>query len=275
MTRLTKQKRDASVPVQPPGRVLQLVKYSSPVGELPAYLTPSGGGKSPAMIWLTGGFSNGIDAVWQPAPKDNDQTASVFWKVRGPGGTALVMMYPALRGGSSGPGVKESFYGEVDDVLAALRYLKSLHNIDSDRIYLGGHSTGGTLALLAAECSSGFRAVFAFGPVEDPATYGSTYLSYSLGDEKENSLRSPIKWLHGITSPTFVIEGTGGNIDSLRAMRSATTNANIHFLEAPKQDHFTVIYPVSALIASKIEADTGAKCNITMSEAELRAALSR
>lgn len=47
------------------------------------------------------------------------------------------------------------------------RHLAHQPYVDPNRIYLGGHSTGGTLALMTAEASDRFRAVFAFGPVSD------------------------------------------------------------------------------------------------------------
>jgi dipeptidyl aminopeptidase/acylaminoacyl peptidase len=59
-----------------------------------------------------------------------------------------------LRGGNDNPGRREGFLGEVDDVLAAADHLSKLPHIDPTQIYLGGHSTGGTLALLVAECSN-------------------------------------------------------------------------------------------------------------------------
>ncbi len=36
------------------------------------------------------------------------------------------MMYPSLRGGNKNPGYIETFLGEVDDVIAAARYLAQL-----------------------------------------------------------------------------------------------------------------------------------------------------
>ncbi len=127
------------------------------------------------------------------------------------------MMYPSLRGGNKNPGFIEGFYGEVDDVLGASEYLAKLDYVDPKRIYLGGHSTGGTLALLVAESTDRFRAVFAFGPVEDASDYGSKYLPFDISNRKEVDLRSPIKWLQAIRNPTFVFEGTErrSNIDSV------------------------------------------------------------
>src|SRR5262245_65351301 len=129
------------------------------------------------------------------------------------------MVCPSLRGGNDNPGVKEGFFGEVDDVLAAADFLAKQEYVDPKRIYLGGHSTGGTLVLLVAECSDRFRAVFSFGPIDTVARYGPEYLPFDTCNPREIELRSPGRWLAMIKSPTFVFEGTlQGNIRSLKVM---------------------------------------------------------
>ncbi|MGH9714845.1 MAG: alpha/beta hydrolase family protein [Candidatus Acidiferrales bacterium] len=52
---------------------------------------------------------------------------------------------------------------QLDDVLAALSFLKEAPGIDSHRIALAGHSFGGQLTLLAAETDSSVRAAVTFG----------------------------------------------------------------------------------------------------------------
>ena len=52
---------------------------------------------------------------------------------------------------------------QLDDVLAALSFLKSTPGIDSRRIAVAGHSFGGQLTLFAAERDSGVRAAVTFG----------------------------------------------------------------------------------------------------------------
>src|SRR5436305_720847 len=133
------------------------------IGPTAAYLSPDprDGKKHPAIIWITGGDCNSIGDVWTPEPRDNDQTAAAYRKA------GILMMFPSLRGGNVNPGVREGFLGEVDDVLAAADFLAQQTYVEPGRIYLGGHSTGGTLVLLVAECSDRFRAVFSFGPVSD------------------------------------------------------------------------------------------------------------
>ena len=250
-----------------PRQIFLTVKYPAANGQLAAYLTPDpvDGKKYPAIIWITGGDCNSIGDVWSVAPRDNDQTAAAYRQAR------IVMMFPSLRGGNNNPGVKEGFLGEVDDVLAAAKYLQKQPYVDPKRVYLGGHSTGGTLALLVSECSSLFRAVFAFGPVGDVAGYGSAhgFVPVDLRNRQEVRLRSPGYWLPSIQSPTWVLEGTEGNIDPLRAMARTSTNAKVRFVEIKGANHFAVLAPINEFIARQILQDTGAECSITLSTGEV------
>jgi pimeloyl-ACP methyl ester carboxylesterase len=178
---------------EPPPNLFRSVAYQSPMGEMAAYVSTSAGDgrKHPAIIWIAGGFANSVSEIaWQPGPAGNDQSGSAFREA------GIVMMYPSLRGGNKNPGCLEGFYGEVDDVLAAADFLAKLDYVDPGRIYLGGHSTGGTLALLVAESSGRFRSVFSFGPVGDIRGYGAENLPFNISDRREVKLRSPANWLH-------------------------------------------------------------------------------
>ncbi len=53
-------------------------------------------------------------------------------------------------GGSTGNWRKNDFYGRADDAYAAIEYLKSLKEIDSNRIGVSGHSQGGWIAQIVA-----------------------------------------------------------------------------------------------------------------------------
>lgn len=270
-TRLVRRESaNEPVPVPPPD-IFRIVRYDSPAGKLAAYLTPDpGDGKRhPAIIWITGGDCNTIGDVWTDAPADNDQTAGAYRRA------GIVMMFPSLRGGNLNPGVKEGFLGEVDDVLAAAKYLASLKYVDPARIYLGGHSTGGTLALIVAESSDRFRAVFSFGPVESVLRYPPKYTPFDTSDPREAELRSPGRWLGSIRSRTFVFEGTGGNISSMREMAGNSTNAAIRFLAVRGADHFSTLAPTNRIIADSILRDKGTACNMTFTEKELAKAFER
>jgi len=266
-THLVPQKERKQPVDRAPAALFRMIKYPSSVGELAAYLTPDpkDGAKHPAIIWITGGDCNSIGDVWSPAPRSNDQTAAAYRKA------GIVMMFPSLRGGNTNPGIKEGFLGEVDDVLAAADYLAKQPYVDSNRIYLGGHSTGGTLAMLVAECSSRFRGVFAFGPAADVGMYGeeSGFLPFNVSDRKEIVLRSPYYWLSSIHSPVWVLEGSEGNQSSLRLMQKAPHPASVSFIEIAGIGHFATLAPTNPLIARKIVQDTGAKSQLSLSAAEV------
>lgn len=271
-TVLIKKTADPEEAERPPEGDLERVKYPSPVGNLTAYISPDTGDgkKRPAIIWIFGGFSNGIGATaWEDATPDNDQSALAFRKA------GIVMMYPSFRGGSGNPGSVESFYGEVDDLLAALDFLAAQPHVDPNRIYLGGHSTGGTLVLLAAEMTDRFRAVFSLGPVARVTDYGIKRLVYNTRDEQENRLRSPIHYLGDIRTPTFIIEGDGGNIRSLRELKQHNRSPLAQFIEVAGGDHFSILAPINELLAQKILADTSEKSDIKISNEEIRNAVER
>lgn len=265
-TKLAGPQPQAEAVPQPPPAVFRLIKYPSPVGDLSAYLTPDPGDgrKHPAIVWITGGDCNSISELWEPAPRENDQTAAAY-RLAG-----IVLMFPSLRGGNDNPGRREGFLGEVDDVLAAADYLAAQPYVDPTRIYLGGHSTGGTLTMLVAEMSDRFRATFAFGPVEDVRSYGEHFTYHQPGNRMETLLRSPGYWLDSVRTPLFVIEGAGGNIEALRAMQSKSTNPLVRFVAVPGVGHFDILAPANEAIAAKILADTGPSMGIILSEQELK-----
>jgi pimeloyl-ACP methyl ester carboxylesterase len=236
----------------PPAALFVRSDYKGGEGrELVAFVTPDprDGAKHPAIVWLTGGDSNSLDDFWTEGEPANDQSASAFRKA------GMVMMFPTLRGGNMDTGRKEFFLGEVDDVHAARNHLAKLPYVDPARIYLGGHSTGGTLALLVAETGGRFAAVFAFGPVTTVERYPASLVPRSLLDAeaRELRLRSPLRWLAAISTPTYLIEGdtAPGNADELEEL-CTTRNPLVHCIPAAGFDHFSVLWPVSRTIAARL-----------------------
>lgn len=236
-------------PDAPTGKEFELIHYQSPVGPLAAYVTtdPEDGKKHPAIVWITGGDNNSIGDVWSPNDRSNDQSASAFRKA------GIVMMFPSQRGGNDNPGKREGFYGEVDDILSATDHLAKLPYVDPSRIYLGGHSTGGTMVMIVGECSDRYRAIFALGPVAAADQYGGDYVYCDVENEKEITLRSPIDWLHCVTSPMYVFEGADhGNWNSIQFMVEENSNPKIQFFKVPGHDHFSVIAPLAEKLAEQI-----------------------
>ncbi len=236
--------------LNPPADLFVPVTYASGAMQLQGFVTPNpkDGKRHPLIIWLTGGDTNSLDNFWTEGSPDNDQSASAFRKA------GMVMMFPTLRGGNTNPGKREYFWGEVDDVIAAVLYAAKLPYVDPTRIYLGGHSTGATLALLVAATGLPVQGVFAFGPVADVTQYppNGMPVAWKQLSEQERQLRAPKQWLHAIKAPTWMIEGAKGNASSLRELCEAPKSDQVRCVLMPGQDHFTVLQPVTRRIAAQI-----------------------
>jgi len=238
---------------QPPADVFVRTDYLTPrVGRFAAFVTPDprDGRRHPAIIWLTGGDSNALDDFWTPGPQDNDQSASALREA------GVVMMFPTLRGSHDQQGQREFLLGETDDVLAAADHLAELGYVDPARIYLGGHSTGGTLALLVAVQDNPFRAVYAFGPVARAAEYPPQLsgLNFTRLPLEEARLRSPIHWLGDVAQPTYIIEGDSppSNAKAQITLCASTDNPLVRCRTIQNADHFSVLTKALPAIAQDI-----------------------
>ena len=270
-TTLTQQVNSQHEIPTPPEGIFDLVYYESEVGKLAAFVSsdPGDGQKHPLIIWIVGGWGYGIsDIPWSYPQWDNDQTGSAFREA------GILMMYPSFRGAHGNPGYFETLYGDIDDILAAFEFAASLPYVDPNRIYLGGHSTGGTRVLLASALTDNFRAVFSFGPVDDIGNHNRTQFTFDLNDREERRMRSPIHWLGDITSPTFIIEGAAGNASDLRNMERRSNNDNVHIFIVEGGDHFDVLAPITRLLAQKILEDTATDVNIELTDLEIQNAMS-
>jgi len=240
----------------PPPDMFVRADYTGGEGRtLAAFVTPDprDGERHAALVWITGGDSNSLDGFWTPGGPGNDQSAGAFRDA------GIILMFPTLRGGNTDEGKKEFFLGEVDDIHAAANRLAKLPYVDPARIYLAGHSTGGTLALLAAETGGRFAAVFAFGPVSEVDRYPAEIFPESrTASLKEIRLRSPIHWLDAISTPTYIIEGRlpPGNIDELDEICHRARNRQVHCVPVPGVNHFSVLDRVGKALAPELAAGT-------------------
>lgn len=263
---------------KPPAEVLRTVRYPSTAGEMVAYLTPDPGDgvKRPAVLWAHGGF-NGIGSyLWLLRNRNNDQTASAF---RAAG---CVLMCPAWRNENDNPGLFTLFYDELDDLLLAREYLAGLPYVDPERIYLAGHDAGGTLVLLAAASSDGFRAIFSFGGAPDmykyleSGTFGN--IPFNGSSRMEVRLRSATLFAAAIRKPTFYFGGDDNSFgqDAL-AMQVRAKKAKVPFEAFIIKDgtHYDILDPMTRLVARKILADKGETCNISFTADEVQKAFAK
>ena len=161
----------------------QVVEFSSGKLRLKAYLwKPAGTGPFPAVLFNHG--SGGADAdhtAGMPITQAADVLAPFFVK------HGYAFLYPFRRGhgpsASQAPFMQDVLHREeesrgtgarqhlqfvlltteqLDDVMAALAFLKTVPGIDPHRIAVAGHSFGGQLTLLAAEIDKTVRAAVTF-----------------------------------------------------------------------------------------------------------------
>jgi hypothetical protein len=105
-------------------------------------------------------------------------------------------------------------------------------------------------------------------------TYGDS-LPFDRSNVDEGRLRSPMNFTASIRVPTFAIDGANpiSNATSLPFLVRGAGSAPLKTYVVPGVNHFSVLSPVSRLLATKIIADTGATSNIALSNEELLAAV--
>ena len=257
-------------PPEPPGELFERVHYPGPLGDYWAYVSPPDADpdtRQPLVIWRTGGFGGGIGAIaWAEPDLANDQSGRQY-RLAG-----AAMMYPSLRGSHDNPGSSEGFFGEVDDLLAAVEYARSLEHVDPERVYLAGHSTGGTLVLLAAALlpEGKVHGVIALGPIALISEYGEDWMPFDPGNRDEVAMRSPLVWLDSIKTPTYVFEGTAGNIEPLQGMKRRNSNPCVQFFPVRSHDHFSAIASLNELVARYIMGHVDASTPLVFGQEELQ-----
>lgn len=163
--------------------VPQTLEFPSGTLHLKAYLwKPSGPGPFPVVLFNHG---SGGAAVDQTGGMPITQAATVlapffiqhgyaffypFRRGHGPSASQAPFMQDVLRREEQAKGKEARLHlqfvllitEQLDDVMAALAFLKTMPGIDSHRIAIAGHSFGGQLTLLAAERDRTVRAAITF-----------------------------------------------------------------------------------------------------------------
>jgi dipeptidyl aminopeptidase/acylaminoacyl peptidase len=193
---------------------------------------PDDGKRRPAVLFLHGGFAFG-EGDWEMPQPFRD--AGYF------------VMIPLLRGENGQAGEFTLFYDEVGDVLAAADALARLPYVDPDRIYLAGHSSGGTLAMLAAMASDRFRAAASLsgGPDQMLHTKGQDALVvFDKSDPREFRVRSPVAYATSFKSPARLYygseEGWADGMTRRTAILAKQAGRDVDAVKVPG-DHFSSV----------------------------------
>jgi len=187
-----------SMPEAPEG--VTVLTYASGDLRLVAWIGRPGPSPSqhlPAVLFLHGGFSFG----------PHDWTMCQAFRDSG-----FIVMTPTFRGENRQRGAFSLFYDEVDDVLAAAERLAQEPDVDPDRLYVVGHSNGGTLALLAAMASGRFRGAASFSGSPDQVIfckYGfEGPVPFDSTSVREYEMRSPLAYAASLRCPTRAYYGS-------------------------------------------------------------------
>jgi dipeptidyl aminopeptidase/acylaminoacyl peptidase len=152
--------------------------------------------KRPAVVYLHGGFAFGGDD-WEDAEP--------FAKA------GFVLFMPRLRGENGNPGVYESFLGEVDDAIAAGKFVASLPGADSANVFVVGHSVGGVLTCLVSMMPSPYKAAASFDGYVDMRGWAAgspdPLVPYDRNSLEEVKIRNPMRFADSIRCPLRLYAG--------------------------------------------------------------------
>lgn len=173
---------------------VQEIDYTSGELQLAAYVdgAPPDGGKRPAVLFLHGGFAFGDEDLEMPQPFRD---------------SGFIVMVPILRGENGQPGNFTLFYDEVNDVLAAAEALAELPYVDAKRLFVSGHSAGGTLAMLAAMTTDRFRAAAPISGSCNQLQQPPSLTPFDTSNRREFEMRSPLAYATSFKCPVQICFG--------------------------------------------------------------------
>jgi len=216
----------------PPAGVKE-VEYSSGDLKLKGWLGGSEGGKRrPAVVYLHGGWAFGT-GDWEDAEP--------FTK------SGFVLFMPMLRGENGNPGIYESFLGEVDDAIAAGRFVASLPNVDRENVFVAGHSVGGVLTCLVAMLPSPYKAAAALDGYVDMETWAAgspdAYVPYDRNDRQEVRVRNPMAFIASIRCPLRLYAGDDAREVNAPLATKAKQRGKDCVLVVVRGDHLAMVGP--------------------------------
>jgi dipeptidyl aminopeptidase/acylaminoacyl peptidase len=191
------------------------VEYASSPWRLRAWVNrPSGGDhrRYPTVLFLHGGNSFDL-GDWQTSQPYRD--------------AGFVVLTPILRGENRQPGYFSMFYDEVEDVVTAAEYLRRQPYVDTRRLFVAGHSVGGTMVMLSAMTYRHFRAAAALSGSPDQILFvryapdASGHVPYDLADPREAQMRSPLAYAASFKCPVRIYYGSEENYFDLTSRRTA------------------------------------------------------
>jgi dipeptidyl aminopeptidase/acylaminoacyl peptidase len=216
----------------PPPKVQQ-VEYPSGNLQLKGWLSQNSGNgkKQPAIVYLHGGWSFGA-GDWQDAAPFTQ--------------SGFVLFMPMLRAENGNPGVYESFLGEVDDAIAAGKFVASLPNVDPQNVFVVGHSIGGVLTTLVSMLPSPYKAAAAFDGYVDMASWAAgspeKVVPYDRENREEVRIRNPLAFANSIQQPLRLYVGESRDVNQQLATKARKAGKDCQLITVPG-DHQAMVAP--------------------------------
>lgn len=225
-----------------PERVAE-VRYASGELELLAWLarpSPAAKGPAPGLVYFHGAFAL--------TPKDLAAVQPFL-------DAGFVVLMPAWRGENGNPGRLELLYGEVDDAVAATRWLAARPEVDPAHVYAAGHSIGGGVAaLLALDPAAPVRLTASIGGLYVPQTFqrwsasesNAPLVRFDPSDVAETTLRTLGPNVRDLVHPHFAYVGdddTGFHANAAAIRREAERWGAPLTVERVPGDHMSSVKP--------------------------------
>jgi dienelactone hydrolase len=181
----------------------------------------------------------------------------------------FVVLMPALRGENGNPGRLELLYGELDDAVAAIRFLAARPEVDREHVYAVGHSIGGGLAaLVALRPDAPVRLTASVGGLYVPETFvrwsrsegNAPLIRFDPTAPHEATLRTLAGNVRDVAHPHLAYVGEDDtwfhpNAERVRA-EAERWNAPVTVTMVPG-DHMTCLPPGLERFVAAVRADVG------------------
>lgn len=220
-------------PETPPAGVRQ-VEYSSGTLKLKGWLSadPGDGKRRPAVVFLHGGWSFAAEDWLDAEP---------FTRA------GFVLFMPTLRAENGNPGGYESFYGEVDDAIAAGEFVKALPYVDGKNVFVAGHSVGGVLTTLVAMMPSSYKSAAALSGYVDMEVWAAAYpaegVPYDRKNRQEVRLRNPLAFASSLRCPiTLYVDKDAREVNDRLAKAARKAGKECELVSVPG-DHQGMVKP--------------------------------
>jgi dienelactone hydrolase len=119
----------------------------------------------------------------------------------------FAVLAPSYRGENGNPGAHEMLWGELDDALAALAHLRSLPEVDPERVFVCGHSAGGMLAaLMAFEPELDARLTGSIDGIYGPEVFDYQHPPF-VDTPRERELRLALPHIESLEQPHIALVG--------------------------------------------------------------------